>query len=165
MFACIASTVICERSKIFGVFCIIYLDISISSKRLSVSTQSRRQYAIKHIESFFDRMTNIFRSTDSHQISWLISWQFGCSKRNYFTNQLLTFSHTHSSHSDSISRILTKKFDRLLSQIQIRSSLHDRKKYSANIIIFWLQMIKCSLCSTMCHLHMFFDSFFVRTRR
>lgn len=165
MFAGITSTIIREWSKIFGIFCIVYFDIFDSSKCLSVPTQSCRQHTIKHIKSLFYRMTNIFWSTDSHQISWLIDWQFGCGKRNYFTNQILTFSHTHSSDRDSISRILRKKLYRLLSQIQIRSSLYDRKKNSANIIIFWLEMIKCSLGSTMSHLHMFFDSFFVCTRR
>ncbi len=110
-------------------------------------------------------MSNIFRSSDAHQISRLVRWQFWSDIRNNFTDEFFTFSYTDTTDSDSVPSIVRKKIYRLLSQIQMCSSLYDRKKHSTNIIIFWLQMLEGSLCSTMSGLHMFFDSLFVSSGR
>src|SRR3989338_9813537 len=110
-------------------------------------------------------MSNIFRSSDAHQISWLINRKFRRCKFYNFTNKLLTFSDTYSTDSDSIPSILTEEIHRFLSQIQVRSSLYNRKQDSTNSIIFGFQMFKGSLSSTMGHLHMLFYNFFTSTRR
>lgn len=109
IFAGITSTVIRQWSEVPSIFGIGYFDISTRSKCLSMSSQSRRQYTIKHIKSLLNSMSNILRSSDSHQISRLICRQLRSSKCYYFTNQILTFSHTHPSDSNPIPGIIRKK--------------------------------------------------------
>lgn len=106
-----------QRRKIFGVFCIGEFDISVSGKCLTMSPQSRRQHTVKHIKSLLYGMSYIIRSPYSHQISWLIKWQFGCSKRNHFTDQFFALSDTHSSDCDSIPCIWAQEVYGLLSEI------------------------------------------------
>jgi len=79
----------------------------------------------------------------------------------YFLNQLFLFSDAYSSDCDAISSIFAQEFYGLGSEIFMCSSLDNREKNPTFFIIFFLEMIKCSLGSAMGHVHMFFDCFFV----
>lgn len=106
-------------------------------------------------------MTNIFWSTDSHEISWLVIGKLWSYKLDHITNESFTLANTDSSHSDTISRILRQEINRLLSEIQIGSSLDNRKQDTTCRIIFFLKVLKCSLGPTMRHLHLLLHNFLI----
>gem|GEM_PF-3351501 len=110
-------------------------------------------------------MSDILRSSYAHKISWCVGRQLRCGKCHYFTDKVLTLSDTDSSYCDTIPSILTEKIHRLLSEIQIGPSLHDRKQDTTNSIILRFEMIECSLRSTVRHLHLLLNSRFIGTTR
>jgi hypothetical protein len=72
IFAGITAALFAQRREIVGIFRLRDLDISCIAECFSMPAQSRRQYAIEHIESLRYRMRDIFRRSYSHQISGFI---------------------------------------------------------------------------------------------
>ena len=68
----VAAAVRGQWSKILGIFSIRKFDVSLGRERFAVPSQSRRQHTIEHIKSLFNGMSDVFRSSDAHQISRFI---------------------------------------------------------------------------------------------
>jgi hypothetical protein len=117
IFAGITAAIFSQRSKIMGIFRLRDLNVSLVTKRLTMPTQSCRQHTVKHIKSSLYRMTNIFWSSNSHQISWLVSREFRTDELDNITHEMFAFPDTDASDSDPIPSILRKDINRLLPQI------------------------------------------------
>mgnify|MGYP000682560130 CR=1 FL=1 len=104
----IAVTVFSQRREIRSKFRIRNFDIPLIRKGNSMPSEPRCCDAVKHIYSMFNSESQIFRSSNSHKVSWFIIWEErGCVSHNLF-DEFSTFSDTYSSDGDSVSSKLAK---------------------------------------------------------
>ena len=68
----VAVATLIERARIGAVAGVSYLDVAVTRVQPAVARIARRQHAVEHVDAVADRLDDVFRRADAHQVARLV---------------------------------------------------------------------------------------------
>ena len=133
---------------------IFEIDDAMLGEGVTVAPETRRTHTVKHIKAVVYRMCNVLDRPHTHQVMRHVSRKTRTTKLYDLLHEVLRLADRYSSDRYPVHRKGRQSFDRLLSQVQMRPSLHDRKKNPPHISIARHQVVVLALCSLVRKLHL-----------
>lgn len=93
-----------------------------------MTTDTSRKNTIKHINSSCNSLNNIFWSSYSHKVVWLIYGKNRCNNIENTVHILLTLSYRKATDSNPWKIQISYKLSRFFSKVVIDHSLNNTKK-------------------------------------
>lgn len=135
------------------------LDIAIRGKCLTMSTNTRCEDTVEHIDTTSNPLHEIFWCSDSHKISWFFLGEDWRKDIKYSVHIFFGFTDWESTYCDTWEIQWLDEFTWLRTEIIIHNSLYNTEEG------LWMESLVCSflfiesplllwtLCPTMCTLH------------
>src|SRR5690606_20873612 len=117
-----------ERTEVAGEFGIAYDQSALTGHHGAVARDSRRQYAVEHIDAADTAFDERIGRSDAHQITRLIAWQQMNRLFEHLVHHMLRLAYAQSTHSIP-RKIKGSQIPRaLLPQIRVHAALNDREQ-------------------------------------
>ena len=124
-----------DRRKIVAPLLVADIDDPLAGKQHPVASVARRHHAIEHIHAALDRFEQVYRRSDSHQVTRPVDRQDSVHQFDHFVHYRRRLADGQSPDRIPVGVELLHEFGGTRPQIRIGTSLHDRKKRLAVTVL------------------------------
>ena len=109
-------------------FLVTDIDGAETGEKLPVASVAGRHDAVEHIHAAFDSFQQVYRRTDTHQVTGLVFRQYFIYNLNHFVHLLGRFADSQSADGIPVSSLPGNVFSGVTAQVRIYATLYNREE-------------------------------------